>query len=283
MNCGITKCLHLEDCHSDKEKLSCCNDPESLKNMKSLLHKIRRNSIKLGWYHNARYSRYRSFLFYLFRLPSLILSGVNGFFAIGLQKFIAQSTISFTNAIISFLCGIITSIEISLNLQKRMESELDSYKKLYRITVEIDKELTLFVNEDGNSRQRLREFTEKRYNEYQSIISLSNIVTSEVVLSEDEFDKLYKGTTEEDEYNRQTLSRILNDSYQVMPNYLCITSKECPKYKNFNDDDIKVEIDDPSQPEEECCSKKIVNSVNCCDSDCMPQCTNESFIGRDDF
>ena len=32
-------------------------------------------------------------------------------------------------------------IEISLNLQKRMESELDSYKKLYRITVEIDKEL----------------------------------------------------------------------------------------------------------------------------------------------
>ena len=205
MFCDVKKYTCLEDCLTDKDGLPCCSDPKFVEKMKELLEKMRRNSIKLGFYHNSRYGKYRSALFYIFRLPSLILSGINGFFAIGLQKYISQNTISVTNAVICFVCGIITSVEISLNLQKRMESELDTYKKFYKLTVEIDKEMTLFVNKDDTERARLREFVEKKYNEYQSIVSLSNIVTSECMLSEDEFERLFK----DDEYhNRKILHKI---------------------------------------------------------------------------
>ena len=231
---------------TDKDGLPCCSDPKFVEKMKELLNKMRRNAIKLGFYHNSRYGKYRSALFYIFRLPSLILSGINGFFAIGLQKYISQTTISVTNAVICFVCGIITSVEISLNLQKRMESELDTYKKFYKLTVEIDKELTLFVNKDNTERTRLREFVEKKYNEYQSIVSLSNIVTSECMLSEDEFSVIFE---KDDCKNRNVLHKIRNDTYQIMPNY----------YNRREKNEIK-ECDEESQIELETSVAPFQNS-----------------------
>lgn len=241
MFCDIKKYTCLEDCLTDKDGLPCCSDPKFVEKMKELLEKMRRNSIKLGFYHNSRYGKYRSALFYIFRLPSLILSGINGFFAIGLQKYISQNTISVTNAVICFVCGIITSVEISLNLQKRMESELDTYKKFYKLTVEINKEMTLFVNKDDTERARLREFVEKKYNEYQSIVSLSNIVTSECMLSEDEFERVFH----EDEYrNRKILHKIRNDTYQIMPNYF----NDDPKKPDDNETkETTITCDEESQ------------------------------------
>lgn len=244
MLCNLTNCLHLEECATDADGLPCCSDPKFVQSMKDLLEKMRRNSIKLGFYHNARYGRYRSALFYLFRLPSLILSGINGFCAIGLQKFISQTTISLTNAVISFVCGIITSVEISLNLQKRMESELDTYKKFYKLTVEIDKELTLFVNKDDGERTRLREFVEKKYNEYQSIVSLSNIVTSECMLGEDEFERVYRNDKHK---NRKILHKIRNDTYQIMPNY----NEKSSTQPQQNQDNIEMVIRDEEAQEPE--------------------------------
>lgn len=244
MFCDITKYTCLEDCLTDKDGLPCCSDPKFVEKMKELLNKMRRNAIKLGFYHNSRYGKYRSALFYIFRLPSLILSGINGFFAIGLQKYISQTTISVTNAVICFVCGIITSVEISLNLQKRMESELDTYKKFYKLTVEIDKELNLFINKDDNDRARLREFVEKRYNDYQSIVSLSNIVTSECMLSEDEFSVIF----EKDECkNRKVLHKIRNDTYQIMPNYFANDSNKTTKPKSPLEKDSKSPCDEESQ------------------------------------
>ena len=236
MSCGIVKCLQIDECCKNNTTISpCCTENATVGSIKILLERMRRNCIKLGVYHNSRYNKYRRFLFYLFRLPSLILSGVNGFFAIGLKNYTAQTTVSVINAVISFVCGIITSIEISLNLQKRMESELDTYKKFYKLTVEIDKELTLFVDIDENSRQKLREFTEKKYNDYQSIVSLSNIVTSETIIAEDEFEKICKGNSDHEnseerehrrKYNREVISTIRKDANNSVPDYfLCCLKK----------------------------------------------------------
>lgn len=240
MSCTLAKCLRLECCKSDKD---CCTEGASVESMKSLLNKMRRNSIKLSYYHNARYDRYRNFLFYLFRLPILILSGINGFFAVGLEGYVFRRTVSILNAVISFVCGIITSIEISLNLQKRMESELDSYKKFYKLTVELDKELTLYVDKDDNSRARLREFTEKKYNEYQGIVSLSNIVTNETMIGEDEFEQLYVG--DEDKitiYNRKVLQAIRKDVKNILPEWLwscCCKKEKCPDRPQEYEDRLK--------------------------------------------
>lgn len=239
MSCGIVKCLQLDECCKADTAISpCCTENATVASLKILLERMRRNCIKLGVYHNARYNKYRGILFYLFRLPSLILSGVNGFFAIGLKNYTTQTTVSVINAVISFVCGIITSIEISLNLQKRMESELDTYKKFYKLTVELDKELTLFVDKDENARQKLREFTEKKYNEYQSIVSLSNIVTSETMISEDEFEKICKGNGSRENheqresrrnYNKERISAIRNDVNTLIPEWLLACCCKCCK------------------------------------------------------
>lgn len=243
MSCGIVKCLQLDDCFIQNTNIPpCCTENATVESLKKLLERMRRNCIKLGVYHNARYNKYRSFLFYLFRLPSLILSGVNGFFAIGLKNYTSQTTVSVINAVISFVCGIITSIEISLNLQKRMESELDTYKKFYKLTVELDKELSLFVDKDENAKQRFREFTEKKYNEYQSIVSLSNIVTSETMIAEDEFEKICKGNSNGEnhderehrrKYNKQVISNIRNDVNTIFPEYLSCCCKKPGKTQEY--------------------------------------------------
>ena len=222
----------LEDCSTE---LNCLKTSENsneyritIEKMIEILNKIKRNCVKLGFYHNVRYNRYRYFLFWFFRLPSLVLSGLNGFFAIGVQKYVSQNTISVTNASLSFLCGLITSIEISLNLQKRMEIELDTYKKMYKLTVEIDKEVNCIFDINENVKMKLLETVEKKYIEYQSIISTSNIVTSVIVLNEDEFEKVYVGNdveknrvdvTEEEaeKKNQLILAKIVNESQYMFP------------------------------------------------------------------
>ena len=232
MDWNCIKLPTLEDCSWDFNCLSKSITPddhtEKINKMIEILNKIKRNCVILGFYHNVRYNRYRYFLFWFFRLPSLVLSGLNGFFAIGVQKYVSQNTISVTNASISFLCGLITSIEISLNLQKRMEIELDTYKKMYKLTVEIDKEVNCIFDKNENVKAKLLETVEKKYIEYQSIISTSNIVTSIVVLNEDEFEKIYIGNDVEknrklltedqaEKKNELILNKIVNESQYLCP------------------------------------------------------------------
>ncbi len=228
--CDFFRMCNIEDfCNIKHKDLKCCPDePDPIKRMKIILEKIRRNSIKLGFYHNARYNKYRAWLFYFFRLPSLIISGVNGFLAIGLKSFTKkQDAISVTNAVMSFVCSIITSIEISLNLQKRMESELDSYKRFYKLTVEIDKELVIYDYKKDSDCSKFQDFLEKKYNEYQSIVQGSNIVTSEVIISEDEFEWVYKDDATK---NKDLLCKIRNDTINIFPQFN--SDKQCQSISN---------------------------------------------------
>jgi len=108
-----------------------------------ILKKIRNNCIHLSIYHNKRYHFYKNVLFSFFRIPVILLSGINSFIAVGIQSQIDQSTISIINSLMSLLCGILTSIELLWNLQKRMEIELDSHKSYYKLSIEILKFMEL--------------------------------------------------------------------------------------------------------------------------------------------
>jgi hypothetical protein len=88
-----------------------------------ILDMVRLNCVHLSEYHNYKYQLYKTRLSY-FRVPLIILSAVNAYIAIGLNAYVKQSIISTTNGVISLFCGIITSVELFLNIQKRMESEL---------------------------------------------------------------------------------------------------------------------------------------------------------------
>ena len=155
-----------------------------------LLQKIRKNCIQLNLYHNSRYHYYRILLFTVFRTPLIILSGLNSFFAVGMQSYITQSSISLINALLSLFCGVLTGIEILLNLQKRMETELDSYKKYYKLSVEIYKEIQVYEKEKDADMESIDKILNRIYNEYQSNVLSGNAITIYNRIYTDEFEDL---------------------------------------------------------------------------------------------
>jgi hypothetical protein len=138
-----------------------------------VLQKIRNNCINLSIYHNKRYHFYKNILFSFFRIPLIMLSGFNSFFAVGMQEQISQSTISIINSLLSLLCGILTSIELLWNLQKRMEIELDSHKSYYKLSIEIFKFMELDENLKGSESKI---YLNTVYKNYEQLITTSNAV-----------------------------------------------------------------------------------------------------------
>jgi hypothetical protein len=90
-----------------------------------------------------------------------------------MQNYLSQPSISLINAIISILCGVITSIELLLNLQKRMENELESYKNYYKLSIEIFK----FIKLDECDRKEAGViFLPKIHESYEQLITSSNAI-----------------------------------------------------------------------------------------------------------
>lgn len=149
-------------------------DPPILK----LLKQIHLNSIYYSIYHNKRFWIYKNVLFIAFRLPLIILSAFNSFFAIGMQNKLPQSTISMANALISLGCGILTSIELFLNLNKKMELELTTYKNYYTLSIDIYQivKMNNFHTCDANKMKILEEKFIEIYNRYKELVSGSNAI-----------------------------------------------------------------------------------------------------------
>jgi hypothetical protein len=140
--------------------------------MELILKIIRKEANVLSEYHNYKYDLYKSRLRY-FRIPIIILSAINAFTAVGLQGYLAQELISIINAIVSLVCGIITSIELFLNVQKKMENELISHKDYYHLNLDIFKTITLEPdkrNIDGKS------FLDDKFSEFQKLLQNSNAI-----------------------------------------------------------------------------------------------------------
>ena len=148
-------------------------DPPILK----LLKQIHLNSVYFSIYHNKRFWIYKN-LFIAFRLPLIILSAFNSFFAIGMQDKLPQSTISMANALISLGCGILTSIELFLNLNKKMELELTTYKNYYTLSIDIYQlvQMNNFHTCDAAKMKILDEKFTEIYNRYKELVSSSNAI-----------------------------------------------------------------------------------------------------------
>ena len=140
-----------------------------------LLDKIRINAVNLATYHNHRYHVYKNILFTIFRVPLILLAGLNSFFSVGLQSYMAQSKISLITAVVSLFCGILTSIELLLNLQKRMEMEQETAKAYYKLAVEIYNELGKAIKDRG-VKGDLRDFLKTKFNDYQNLFANANTV-----------------------------------------------------------------------------------------------------------
>jgi hypothetical protein len=150
----------------------------------AILDKIRMNSMKMSEYHNVQYHRYKYYFYYYCRIPLIVLSGINTFVAIGLQSYTAQSNISVINALLSLFCGVITSIEMLINLQKKMENELQSHKEYYRLALHIYKVVKL---DEKDRATEGRTFLNARISDYDKLILSSNVKDTDYDINEDEF------------------------------------------------------------------------------------------------
>jgi len=72
-----------------------------------------------------------------FRLPIICFSSLNSIFAVGMNRYMSQENTSLITCLISFLVGLISSIELYLGLIKRLELSLTSYKAFYLLSIKI--------------------------------------------------------------------------------------------------------------------------------------------------
>lgn len=143
----------------------------------NVLHAIRKNSIYLSTYHKKRYIKYKGYAKY-FKIPLIVLSGINSVIAVGLQVYLPQQYISIISCILSLLCAIITSIELYLGIQKTMENEMVASKEFYILAVDIFRMISLPPQERlVNSRA----FLDDKYQAYCKLVEKSDVVVKRLV------------------------------------------------------------------------------------------------------
>lgn len=137
-----------------------------------VLENIRVNCVVLSKEHKRQYFIFKDVLQY-FRLPLIIISGINSIISVGLQPYVTQSIISMVTCLLALICSIIGSIELYLAIQKSMENELTAQRDYYLMSVDIYKTLSL-------SREHrpvpAKDYLEKQYNSYCKLIENSNTV-----------------------------------------------------------------------------------------------------------
>jgi len=137
-----------------------------------VLENIRVNCVVLSKEHKRQYFIFKDILQY-FRLPLIIISGINSIVSVGLQPYVTQRIISMVTCLLALICSIIGSIELYLAIQKSMENELNSQRDYYLMSVDIYKTLSL-------SREHrpipAKDYLEKQYNSYCKLIENSNTV-----------------------------------------------------------------------------------------------------------
>lgn len=141
-----------------------------------ILDNIRLNSILMGEEHKQIYISLKGKLQH-FRLPVIIIAGLNSVISVGFQPYIDQGIISGITCFLSLICGIIGSIELYLAIQIQMENELLVSKEFYILSTSIFKMLSLNVEHrkmDGI------DFLEDSYNTYTELISKSNIIANKL-------------------------------------------------------------------------------------------------------
>ena len=143
----------------------------------TILDNIRTNCVVLSKYHKKRYLKSQASLKY-FRIPIIVISAVSSCFSIGLQSYINQEIISMMVAGMSLSIGILGSLELYLNIQKRMELDLSNTKELYIMAIDIQK--TLSLTPDNRNGDGLT-YLEGKFSEYCQMCETSNVIEKSVV------------------------------------------------------------------------------------------------------
>jgi len=142
--------------------------------IENILANIRINCVLLSDYHKKEYIYLKGYLKY-FRIPTIILAGINSVCSVGLQPYVTQTYISATTCFLSLVCGIITSIELYLSVQSSMENELMSSKDFHILALDIYKILSL-TRENRLVRGQI--CLEEHFSQYEKLIENSSLIVN---------------------------------------------------------------------------------------------------------
>ncbi len=137
-----------------------------------VLEGIRENAIILRKRHTKNYLSYKATLKY-YKIPILIISGVNSVASVGLERYFPQHYISMSTCLLSLLVGIIGSVQLFLGLEQNMEISLVASKDYYSLATDI---YTLLSLRREHRNMKGREALDKYYNIYHSITEKCNII-----------------------------------------------------------------------------------------------------------
>jgi hypothetical protein len=145
--------------------------------IEQVLESIRHNASVMSNHHKKNYTYYSNQLKY-YKIPVIIISGINSVTAVGLQPYMAQPHISVTNCLMALLVGIIGSIELFLGISAGSESELKASKEFYLLSIDIYMTLTL----DRERRPPAKTYLDHKYSEYADLFRGSALINNKKVI-----------------------------------------------------------------------------------------------------
>lgn len=151
-------------------------DEDWTPDIECVLENIRQNCVLLAEEHKMQYFNLK-YLLQFFRLPVIILSGVNSIVSVGLTAYAPQHIISMTTCVLALVCSMIGSIELYLSVQKGMEIELIAQREYYLLSVDIYKTLSLAKQHRPIP---ALEYLQKQTNEYYKLVENSNTLKNKI-------------------------------------------------------------------------------------------------------
>jgi hypothetical protein len=136
--------------------------------IKTILDKIRLNSIKLSSKHRTTALSYQHIAQY-FDMPVIILSTISS--SLGSNSLIADNDKASINLFISMTITILTSIKLYLNITSNLNQEIQLSRDYYVLSIDIYKNLNLPIESRPDAQQYLNEC----YSQYVKLIEQSTL------------------------------------------------------------------------------------------------------------
>ena len=146
-------------------------DTEWSDDIEAILKNVLENCSLISEHHKKEYTELQERLKY-FKVPVIVISAVNSVFSFALLAWFSQKTTTSINCFLSLICSIISSIELYLNIAKRSDIELISYKNYYLLSIKINSVLKL---DKVNRIQEPKSFLSEIIHEYNSLFNESNV------------------------------------------------------------------------------------------------------------
>jgi len=142
------------------------------KDIEDRLNAIQDNSAQQAFISKQEYLSLL-YIHKFFKIPVIVLSGINSVFAVGLSNYASQDAVSILNCILAFICATIGSIELYLNISKKIEISLASFQSFYLLSIKINN--TLKIEREHRSELDGRKFLADCLNEYENLFSSNNV------------------------------------------------------------------------------------------------------------